>query len=158
MSTEPKICKKNIFKKCIIIALVLFASQITAFSQVKNTSPISNQDVDDESNIEQIGPTSCDTLLAALDGFAANQKLDEDSKIIIIFRMHKRETLKHYNIRKKLLISWFENKFPKRVIYAKGDVSNDYAGRADIYVNGKKVFIIKFKTQFMGVCSGDHAG
>ena len=72
--------------------------------------------------------------------------------------MNKKENQIYYNARKKGLADWFENRFPKRVIYAKGDVNNDFGGRADIYVNRKKVFIIKFKTRFMGVCSGDHAG
>lgn len=145
----------KVSSKICIFALILFAHQIVAFSQIKDNSPTANQE-DDESTIEQIGPTSCDFLLVALDGdLYSKQKLDEDSKVIIIFRMHKRETQKHYNIRKEQLSNWFENRYPKRVIYAKGDVSNDYAGRADIYVNGKKAFIIKFGTRFMGICSGN---
>lgn len=159
---QDKFLHKEVFlvtkisPKIFTFVLILLAFQMMAFSQVKDDSSLINQELIDEANIFTTGPTNCESLSAELDGFLYSaQKLDEDSKVIIVFRMHRKETLKHYNIRRKQLSNWFERRYSKRVVYTKGDVINDL-GRADIYFNGKKVSVIKFRYGIMGVCSGDN--
>lgn len=152
------------FSKIYILANLLLTLNLLTFGQVKERNNIStsNQEIeDDESNIPAAGPENCRALRVYLERYIVNgKKLDEGTKIIIILRLNKRETAKYYNIRRKAIADWFEQYFPKRVVLAKGDSMKalDDLGRADIYINGKKSFIINFKIKDTEICVGARAG
>lgn len=153
---------KLLIESWLLISL-LFVSQMIVFGQVKgkDNNLISKQEIEDESNIPSIGPANCESLRAFLESeILFNNKPNNDSKIIIILRLNKRETANYYNIRRKGLTFWFENYFPKRFVFAKGDVMDaiDDMGRADIYVNGKKSFIIFFQMKNRKICEDGSAG
>lgn len=81
------------------------------------------------------------------------KKLDEGSQIIIIFKLNKKETTKYYNSRRHDLETWFRNYYPNKYTITKGDSADDL-GRAEIYVNGKKSFIIEFAEKYPKLCKG----
>lgn len=145
------------FYVCICLVLVF---QTLSWGQIRAETAPSNLtlNIEEESDIPSIGPTSCESLRANLEmHIVEGKKIEVGSKIIIIFRLNKKEHTKYYDLRRKEIANWFERYYPKRVIFAKGDLTEDL-GRAEIYVNGKKSFIIKFKMNDPKVCFGGNAG
>lgn len=131
-----------------------------SFGQIRDKKNISvtKENKEDESNIPAIGPTNCESLRAYLETYVINgEKPEAESKLIVIFRLNRKENIRYYNLRKKVIIDWLERYYPKQVVFAKSD-SIDDLGRAEIYVNGKKSFIVKFKLSDSKVCFGGNAG